>query len=593
MLFRYNTLGPSFALDHSEMIRTASRQMETTVGQGSRLAILGIVIAFTVLYLITGPDATGDTPVYVGDILRYVHTGTPPPTFWDFGHLLWRPLGFGLWHVAEPLARPVFGDSPVIELTGILFAVNFASGLLLAILTFLICRRLGLNDGLACGLSLAILLCNAVLNYVHSGCSYIPGVAAQFAGFWLVLKALQDPARRTVCCIGAGIALSLSFALWFPFCLGVPAALALALWGNEGDERYSKVEASARIQIVLRVAAVIAVSALVVFSFGAVMAHVSSYSALKDWIANSGHGVHPERRLLRFPTGITRTFFFLGDEGITIKRFVFHDPYAPVKWLGLLSAGLWKVALVFASFAVLAWRLWQTGAGRRALLVTLSGVVPTLLFAVLLFETGQSERYLPLYAALLVGICAAFAQRVHGQAIRWLFAVFTLLLLVVNLKAYAVDLRNTAKQSSERMALVHQRTQHGGVALLLSFRDPVSTYFQRSPFDPANRFGALSLYHVIEQERGDVGDWRTQSACRVLRAWREGGEAWVSKRLEAVRPEPDWGWVEHDVQGLSWSDLTSFFGQFDTNADIGGPDGFVRLTTSIKNEELLRRTCGS
>ena len=42
---------------------------------------------------------------------------------------------------------------------------------------------------------------------------------------------------------------------------------------------------------------------------------------------NSAHGIEPQHRLLRLPTGITRSFLYFGNDGILFKRFTLGDPY--------------------------------------------------------------------------------------------------------------------------------------------------------------------------------------------------------------------------------------------------------------------------
>jgi hypothetical protein len=115
----------------------------------------------------------------------------------------------------------------------------------------------------------------------------------------------------------------------------------------------------------------------------------------------------------------------------------------------------------------------------------------------------------------------------------------------------------------------------------------------RSPFDPENRENALPLYHVIDPAFKGVGEWKSASSCRIMQAWNAGGQAWLSKRLVAPRPEPDWEWVEGDVDIVHWSDLPAFFKQLDTNEDLGGPDGFLRIAYDSKDQEIIQGACRS
>jgi hypothetical protein len=342
-------------------------------------------------------------------------------------------------------------------------------------------------------------------------------------------------------------------------------------------------------RIVALAALATAAFGLLIFLAGAACAHISSLSELSGWIANSKHGMKVERPLVRFPTGITRAFLYFGEDGTILKRFVFGDPYAPVRWLDVLRAGLWKIAFVLGTFGVLFWALLRTNR-RTGLSVVLIGVLPTFGFAVWLFEPSSPERYFPIYAALIVGICEVLRDR-SARAAHLVLAAFLAVTAVVNLKAYAWDLRAYAKTASDRFQLVHQHTRHGGTALILSFKDPLSTYFQRSPFDPDNQANALPLWHVIEVANNGVTKWRSGSSCRVLQAWNAGGEAWLSKRLVSPRPQPDWQWSENDVGSIHWVDLYGFFSHLDTDAGAGNGDGFFRIARDPKNEAILRSNC--
>jgi len=554
-------------------------------------AVLGL---FVVLDLATVPGLIGDTLVYVGQMITYSQggPGASPSLLWEFGHLLWRPLGYALWKLAMPLLAWWFAGNPILEITAVLFAINFVFGAILAGLVFAICRRLGLETGRAFAVTAGILVSNAFLNWVHSGSAYVPGLAFSVAGIWLLVKAAQEPKYRTTCSILSGGALALSFGIWFPFILSVPAALLLALLAGIASDDESAPAIRARIRVAGLAAVAAAVLGIVVFATGAAICHISSVSEFKQWVINSGHGVSQERSLVRFPSGITRTFLYLGDEGTVLKRFVFGDPYAPVRWIDLLGAGLWKVGLVFVSFCVLFWNLLRTREGRPALGVVLAGMLPTIAFAILLFETSGSERYFPFYPALLVGICIALRQRTARSA-HLMLAAFLVIMILVNLKAFAWDLRGYTKASSERFSLVHNHTRHGGVALILSFRDPLSTYFQRSPFRPENQVNALPLYHVIDPELLSAGTWRSGTSCRVLQAWTAGGDAWMSKRLVAPRPQPDWQWVENDRNSIRWTGLYDFFARFDIDENMGGSDGFLRMARDAKNQALLQASCSS
>ncbi len=529
--------------------------------------------------------------MYTYDILKYIRAGAQSPAvIWEFGHLLWRPLGLGLWSVFHGWMSGWYGGSTVTEITAGLFAVNFVAGLALTLLAYAISRRLGLGEWASLTVTTAILLCSAVLNYVHSGTAYIPGLALHLAGLWLLLKSIEARRHPALYAILAGVALALAFCFWFVYVLAIPAALA-AGWFAASNGVSIPGREKARL-LAITIATVAATGGLLILS-GALICRISSASALVEWIVSSGHGMQQERRLIRFPSGLTRSFLYLSDEGLMLKRFVFGDPYAPVKWKDLLFTGVWKVATVFTGFAALAVGLARRREGRPALAVLACGVLATAGFAVLLFETSQAERYLPLYASLIVGVCGIIRLGAHARTSRAILGLILIVIAVVNLKAYAWDLRKLTNLAADRVRLIRQYA--GGsadVVFVLSHRDPVSIHYQRAPLAAENRLSKLPIYDLIVPGNKVVLTWQADAACRVLQAWRAGGNAWLSERVLAARPAPDWGWSEYDDRHVRWVDVYGFFAPMDVDTKVGGQDGFRPLARTEKNQTLLEGRCG-
>ncbi len=545
------------------------------------------LILFVVLYAFTLPDITGDTTAYVSDILGYGQSGgARPDQIWEFGHLLWRPLGYFLWRLTQPLTATLFRGNPVLEVEAVLFGLNFLGGAVLSVVVFAITRRLGLTKLLALGVSLSILLSSAVLQYVHSGTSYVPGLALHMLGIWCILKALQQTERRVLWAALAGVALGLACDIWFLYILGLPAA-----WLAEFLFPAKNLTSRERVRLVAITIGSTALVGLVAYLIGLALCHIGSVSALRVWIASSSHGMHADRPWIRFPTGISRTFLYLGGGGLALKQLVFRDPYAPSRWSTLVSSGIWKIALVFLTLSAVTWYVGRIRNGRAPLALLLTAAIPTFAFA-FLFDTSSPERYLPLYAGLIPAICLVLTQRDGMRMPRWLLAVFFAALLLVNVKTYAFDVRASGGDTAERARLMHEHTQGKGVTMIMSFNDPLSTYFNRHPFDPANQQNALPLYHVFDFATLGKTSWRIGASCRVLRTWRDGGEAWLSKRFLATRPEPDWAWVESDHPTVRWVDTSRFFRGLDADSDVGGADGFVRIAQSEKNRAELQEACG-
>ncbi|HEX4232309.1 MAG TPA: hypothetical protein VHZ07_26820 [Bryobacteraceae bacterium] len=551
--------------------------------------------AFVVLFVLTVPDVTADTPVYVSQIFNFYKGGpsADPKLLWEFGHLLWRPMAYPLWRVLSPALSSWSGGNPYLEITAVLVGMNFVAGLSLSIVLFFTCRKLALSNITAFAVTLAFLSTSTILNYIHSGMSYNLGFALQVAGLLLILHACTTtrPGPAAWKSVFGGIVLGLSCAVWFPYVLTIPAPFVAGWFAGGASELSLGFEWRRRLKLLG--IALVATAGIVVLTFGigAWIDHISSIAGLRQWVLNSAHGVAPQHRLIRLPTGVTRSFLYFGDDGILFKRFTMGDPYAPVHFGDLVQAGLWKILAVF--LVLLAFVV--TLAGHRktwpALAVVMCAALPCLGFAVLLFDTSEPARYEPAYAALLVGVCAVLLLPRNARIGRWCLAGFAAAMFLVNWTAYGWTLRKGTADAIARVNLIHEHAASHDTVFLLSFRDPISTFVQKAPFSRYNRPNTLALHHAIEPGSSLVLTWRHDAACRMLNTWKAGGQDWISDRLVAQRPLPSWNWAEHDDDRVHWTDVSNFFAPLDRGEHIGGSDGFFLLPDSQSNRDRLAGYC--
>src|SRR6266850_5409679 len=195
----------------------------------------GLVV---VVYFLAGwfTDAyfMGDTVHYANSILK--HISGINAHYWDFGHLLWRPLAYVCYRLANPLTSSIYGADPRLNVTLSLWALSWLTGLLgtllMYVLVSLFCARTWVKNVV----TIAFVLSNAYLNYFQTGSSYVPGLMLLLLGLYILLKDGKDNvenARRQG--FLAGVALSGSVCLWFPYVLSFPAAIfaPLILFGYE------------------------------------------------------------------------------------------------------------------------------------------------------------------------------------------------------------------------------------------------------------------------------------------------------------------------------------------------------------------------
>ena len=182
--------------------------------------------------LATGGHFHGDSIDYVADILRGDRAA-----MWEFGHLLWRPLGWLVGQATVPLLTALFGTDAREGLILTLYAINWLSGLGCVLLLRALVGRLGPTGWSAALVTIAFLISHAFLNFAHTGSAYVPGL------FCLLLGAVLStrPAASGWTALFAGIAFAGAVCLWFLYILALPAALLLPLILGDSDRRHVRV----------------------------------------------------------------------------------------------------------------------------------------------------------------------------------------------------------------------------------------------------------------------------------------------------------------------------------------------------------------
>jgi hypothetical protein len=139
-----------------------------------------------------------------------------------------------------------------------------------------------------------------------------------------------------------------------------------------------------------------------------------------------------------------------------------------------------------------------------------------------------------------------------------------------------------------RLGELQPRLGAGSMVAVTHFQDDVAAFYLNYPFHPLNRAGALAIYAVTEPGAARTRTWREDFAAQALKCWGRGGEVWLSERLLAERPRPEWNWAEGGDPHARWRDLPPFFARLDLGERLGGDDGFALLARTPRNEEALR-----
>ncbi len=180
--------------------------------------------AYAAIMTATVAWSQADAIDYVDSIVGELHGGGWE--FWEFGHVLWRPLGYITYRVASPVIERLTGSDPTTGVVAVLLAWSWLAGLAGALALNRFVSRLGARPWCIPIVTLAYIVTFGVLNYAHSGSSYIPGLACLLVALALLVDR-EDIAVGTA--IAAGIALAGAVGFWALYILVIPATLAFPL----------------------------------------------------------------------------------------------------------------------------------------------------------------------------------------------------------------------------------------------------------------------------------------------------------------------------------------------------------------------------
>ena len=541
------------------------------------------------MILLTRPLSFADSIFYVQAILAFRQHPDPVTTrlLLDFGHVLWRPLGwlvFKMVRVLFPVTSS--GDDRVLVLR-ILICISMISGAVATAMLHLICRDRGFRPWVRVLLCATFIFSNAVIYATQIGSSYMLGLAFLTAATWLVMRPSGKTKKHGRDLSWAGILLALSAAAWFPFVLVAPAVAVAAAIPWNISERSSI--GSVSIARALHVIGAGVVGGTTIFGAAAWALHIKSLAGIRTWVSGSAHGWRQTSNLLRMGMGLPRCCVALKDNaGVVWKRFLFHDPFAPVKLHDLLQINLLLMAAFYFGFALLLYTLARSNRGRILLFLLTIAALPVLYFAIFLFEPSSVERFMPVFPFYFVALGCQFDFIWPDVKLRSLALIYPVVLIVCSLAIYNnSSVRRYWEPARMRLEALTQELPAGSTVALLGNWDEVFLFSKDNPLhDTFSQ--SLDLWVVLQPANERIFGWRELFARRALQAWEGSSEMWVSERLLSEVPRPEWDWVEGDDPAIHWSQAPEFYHQFQFDKRIGDSDGFVRLAPSESNRTLLR-----
>jgi len=572
------------AIEVQSLSPSIRRQAHFPVAPALLFLVCLIVLGFTRAHYM------GDTNVYTQAILRHENgaadsdyrsiTGNP---FWDFGHILWRPLAWLCFRLTRPLTQFIADHNPTAEVVFSLLGISLVAGLLGLFFFYRLTRKVTGNEWAAVCATVGLLSADAFLNYFHSGNAYVTALACLIAGMY-VLWAHEPKGNSYAQSLMAAVLLAMAVFFWLPYVFVLPAAIAGPLFLYGTGKRQQRLA----IQTILA-CAVIGVG---VYSAAARFVGIHDLADLKDWALASGHGrIQPVgfRAVARLAIGLPRSFIDMGRDGMWLKRYLVHDPYAPVTMGTLFRLGWWKFLVFYVPVIICCLELPRTRTGRNLLWLLAAATLPVFIFAIFIFEAGASDRYLPLYPFAFLAFGYVLGAKETSRASKSVLLVLILVMIAVNVNA--TRRATVEKQKDEAMSRIRGLLPQLGpnsLVLAVNEQDSLAEFRLNFPLDPINLSGTLRTYDVLEINTERLATWRRDLAKRVLARWDKGGTIWIPVRFLSPQPQPDWNWVEGDDPRVKWSDLPAFFAKLHRGPAVAGQDGFEKLDDDPNNREILQ-----
>lgn len=529
--------------------------------------------------LLTLPRFYADGSLYAKQVMNYDlgRSGGSLPEMWDFGHVLWRFSGYGLFH----LGRPVWAlfEDPATYLAYFLplLVMSWIGTAVALYATLRLIERFDSSLTTALIVAVVYLSINAVLNYLQAGSSYSVGLAFLTLAILEIHVAPGRPVGSARPLI-AGILLALSAGFWFPYVVVFPAILLTpVLLPADGPDGRAEGWKTA-----LRCGIYTSLFTIAVYLVPIIQMRLFSIPQMLEWMRSASHGWSQNKRYIRFVFGFPASFFYQASEGILFKRYLLHDPYAPVTLAELFRASLAKMGLFFGFLGLLLLAMFRRPE-RNILWWMAFALVSDVVFAIFIFEPSSIERYLCLLPFLFVAVVAC-----RGTKMKWATLVFASLLVVNNVSAHwRPSGLEDYDRAQARAQAVYSRLTPNDLVFVVTQDDEINSLSTGYVFHPLNRNVSLHTTPMVSIAIRNIVVWRENFGRLTKSVWARNGNVWLSKRLFAERPKPEWRWAEGDDAHIRWTDIPSFFKQFDLTDTVGGDDGFVLFPKTEKNAALI------
>ena len=535
------------------------------------------LLAYFLATLFTNAHFMADTADYVESIVSYNENRYYE--FWEFGHVLWRPLGWVLMRAALPVTSLIAGHDLRANGTIVLMSLCWAAGLVSVLALAAILRRFCLRPWLINVTVIAFIVSHGFLNYAQTGAPYMVSVALLFVALYMLLRSDDGRKLTTRNSLLSGIAIGGMICFWFPFVMAVPAILCAPLLFSPPDKKKIK---ALIVAAVLGGSLVCAVYAAV--AIGGVGTH--TIGGFRRWMQETTGQSAQDKGVARTVFGFSRSLIYMGNDGMLFKRYLVHDPYNPVTALDLLRLSFWKMILFYLFVGSILFNLLRSNQGRRAFVLFLINAIPVIGLA-LYWQGGDIERYLALYPVLFLALGISLCSEQALRGLNYIALIFVAAMAFTNVRAMSLILNREQEAEASRIRELIPLLKPTSLVYVANFQDELFNFYKSFPFNPINRAGTLKVAGLIEVGGKVAPQWRQDFAARARSAWDHGGDVWVTRRVLSPRPASNWNWVEGDDKRISWTDIYRFFAQLEMGQSVGGEDGFTLLPPSPENKQLL------
>src|ERR1035441_9596964 len=190
-----------------------------------------LAMAVFVLVCCTRGYFLADTGLYVGDISRSFDRSpfSPASQLWEFGHVLWRPLGWALTRIGWPLFLRFTNWSTDNAVASVLIAISMIAGCVTVLLWRSIALEVTGSRAVSFLVALAFACSSSFLTFLHAGTSYLSGLLCVTLSLWVLRKPAGEKAsgRGTISCSAVLGALAVVF--WLPYLFSIPGIVYWAI----------------------------------------------------------------------------------------------------------------------------------------------------------------------------------------------------------------------------------------------------------------------------------------------------------------------------------------------------------------------------